>query len=189
MKKSLFIFFVVVTTLFTSCAGSSQGEKASEDSLVINTVAELEDPVQAQVTETLLGALELKDAEEVEALLNQVVSTLVGLVESGDKDALVSYAAEVRDFIVKNGEAMKSVGVDAEAIAALKELAEKAPSTFSGAVETAKKELKNSLEKEVKDAKSDVEENVNATVNQVKEDLNQKVDEAIKQAANKLLGK
>lgn len=68
-----------------------------------------------QISEDMIENFNITDT-----LLNDIVSKLIS--KSRNKDSLDSYAAKVRDFVVKNGKKLKGVSDD-ETIELLKELA------------------------------------------------------------------
>lgn len=70
--------------MFSSCGGNTGSKVAQEDSLVIDTVATLEqdttEDVQAQLTESLQSG----DAAQVQAAIEKVAGEVQAAIQSGD---------------------------------------------------------------------------------------------------------
>lgn len=73
--------------MLSSCGGSTSSKVAEEDSLVIDTVATLEqdttEDVQAQLTESLQS----DDAAQVQAAIEKVAGEVQAAIQSGDQQA------------------------------------------------------------------------------------------------------
>lgn len=79
--------------MFSSCGGNTGNNVAQEDSLVIDTVATLEEDtaedVQAQLTETLQSG----DATQVQAAIEKVAGEMQAAIQSGDRQTAEKYAS------------------------------------------------------------------------------------------------
>lgn len=121
--------------MFSSCGGNTGGKVAQEDSLVIDTVATLEqdttEDVQTQLTETLQSG----DAAQVQAAIEKVAGEVQAAIQSGDQQTAEKYASQIKAFVEQNADKLKALDVNTLTVGNLIDAAKNLP---ANAKQTAK---------------------------------------------------
>ena len=183
--------------MFSSCGGNTGGKVAQEDSLVIDTVATLEqdttEDVQAQLTETLQSG----DAAQVQAAIEKVAGEVQAAIQSGDQQAAEKYASQIKAFVVNTLtvdnliDAAKNLPANAQQTAregknAVKADANAAREAADAAAEKAKADAKAAADQAVEDAKEKAGEKVDEAAAKASEKADQAIQDATDKAKKKL---
>ena len=127
MKKSFALAAVAAFVMLSSCGGSTSSKVAEEDSLVIDTVATLEqdttEDVQAQLTESLQSG----DAAQVQAAIEKVAGEVQAAIQSGDQQAAEKYASQIKAFVEQNADKLKALDVNTLTVGNLIDAAKNLP--------------------------------------------------------------
>ena len=155
--------------MFSSCGGNTGGKVAQEDSLVIDTVATLEqdttEDVQAQLTETL---------------------------QSGDQQAAERYASQIKAFVEQNADKLKALDVNTLTVGNLIDAAKNLPANARQTAHDGKNAVKadanaarEAADAAAEKAKADAKAAADQAVEDAKEKAGEKVDEAAAKASEK----
>ncbi|MGM9619839.1 MAG: hypothetical protein ACI3X4_00105, partial [Bacteroidaceae bacterium] len=102
MKKVFLLVAVVAAVMFSSCGGSTDSKVAEEDSLLIDTVATLEEDTVEDLQAELTRELQSGDAEQIKDAINKVADEVQKALESGDQELVQKYASQFKAFMEEN---------------------------------------------------------------------------------------
>ncbi len=178
--------------MFSSCGGNTGSNVAQEDSLVIDTVATLEqdtaEDVQTQLTETLQSG----DAAQVQAAIEKVASEVKAAIESGDQQAAEKYASQIKVFVEQNADKLKALDVNTLTVGNLIDAAKNLPANARQTARDGKNAVKadanaarEAADAAAEKAKADAKAAADQAVEDAKEKASEKVDEAAAKASEK----
>lgn len=192
MKKSFALAAMAAFVMFSSCGGNTGGKVAQEDSLVIDTVATLEqdttEDVQAQLTETLQSG----DAAQVQAAIEKVAGEVQAAIQSGDQQAAEKYASQIKAFVEQNADKLKALDVNTLTVGNLIDAAKNLPANARQTAHDGKNAVKadanaarEAADAAAEKAKADAKAAADQAVEDAKEKAGEKVDEAAAKASEK----
>ena len=183
---------VAAVVSMTSCGSRTSADTAEEDSLKIDTVAVLDEPVAPTVLNKLTEVVQSGDATKVGALVEQVVEQLQDLVADGRATAAAEYAGKVQEFIETNKEKLQNLDINTTSIIDLVNKVMALPAEAAEAADAAAAAVKadaETVKQAVKDAANQKAEEVKAAADQKVEDAKAKVNEKIEEATDKAVEK
>lgn len=192
MKKSFALAAMAAFVMLSSCGGSTSSKVAEEDSLVIDTVATLEqdttEDVQAQLTETLQSG----DAAQVQAAIEKVAGEVQAAIQSGDQQAAERYASQIKAFVEQNADKLKALDVNTLTVGNLIDAAKNLPANARQTAHDGKNAVKadanaarEAADAAAEKAKADAKAAADQAVEDAKEKAGEKVDEAAAKASEK----
>ena len=180
--------------MFSSCGGNTGNKVAQEDSLVIDTVATLEqdttEDVQAQLTETLQSG----DAAQVQAAIEKVAGEVQAAIQSGDQQAAEKYASQIKAFVEQNADKLKALDVNTLTVGNLIDAAKNLPANARQTAQDGKNAVKadanaarEAADAAAEKAKADAKAAADQAVEDAKEKAKagEKADQAIQDATDK----
>ena len=197
MRKLFLLVAVAAVVGMASCGGHTSADTTEEDSLKIDTVAVLDEPVVPTALNKLSELVQSDDAAGVSSLIGQVVEQLQNLVADGRTTAAAEYAGKVRDFIETNKEKLQNLNIDITPITDLvnkaialpaeaAEAADAATAAVKADVERVKQAVKDAANQKVEDAKAKLNEKMEDATNKAVEKTNEAIDNAAAAAKKKL---
>lgn len=183
---------VAVVVCMASCGGRTSADTTEEDSLKIDTVAVLDEPVAPTVLNKLTEAVQSGDAAKVGALVEQVVGQLQNLAADGRAAVAAEYAGKVQEFVETNKEKLQDLNINTTPITDLVNMVMSLPANASEAADAAAAAVSADVEavkRAVRDAANQKAEEVKAAADQKTEDAKAKVNEKVEDAANKAVEK
>lgn len=200
MKKFLPVVFIAFVVLSASCTNSIQSNQNENDSLRIETVAELYEVTPTEALHNLSDALKRSNPEMVKAKWTEVCVVFFSLLNSENQADLTSYATELCNFVENHAQALKDMDIDVieiyeaatDALLMMKDEekevvgreTEKVKYDAKNVVNDAKEQLKENISKRLEATK----ENVREKEQEIVEKGKQKLDSVMSSTANKLLG-
>lgn len=186
MKKLFSLVAVAAAISFASCGGNTKGNTAEEDSLLIDTVAVLDQTTAIEnVAEVLTQKLAEKDPAGIQAVVEEVKEQVEALVATGDVEAAAKYASKIQEFVDANKAKLEEISEGKttieELINAVKELPTTVEQTTDAAVEAVKADANAAAES----VKAAAEQKANEAVEEAQTKANEKIDEAATKAAEK----
>ena len=189
MKKIFSMMVFVAAFALTSCDGRSSAKTAETDSLIVDTVAVLEDetPMSDDIN-YLTETIEQGDATQVKDAIGLVVSKIQELVNSKKFATAAAYATQVQEFVECNKQKLQEMNINTASITELvnmvRNLPAKAGETAGAAAEAVKADAKAAKEA-VKAAAAQKVEEGKAKVNEKIEEATRKADQKIEEATRK----
>lgn len=180
MKKIFSLAVLAALIGLSSCGGRTSADTTEEDSLKIDTVAVLDEPVAPTVLNKLTEVVQSGDAAKIGTLVDQVVEHIQDLVADGKISIAAEYAGKVQEFIEVNKEKLQDLNINT---ATITELVNKVMALPAEAVETADASA-STIKADAEAVKQAVKEAAKQKADEVKAAADQKVDEA-KTKANK----
>lgn len=180
MKKIFSLAVLAALIGLSSCGGRTSADTTEEDSLKIDTVAVLDEPVAPTVLNKLTEVVQSGDAAKIGTLVDQVVEHIQDLVADGKISIAAEYAGKVQEFIEVNKEKLQDLNINT---ATITELVNKVMALPAEAVETADTSA-STIKADAEAVKQAVKEAAKQKADEVKAAADQKVDEA-KTKANK----
>lgn len=180
MKKIFSLAVLAALIGLSSCGGRTSADTTEEDSLKIDTVAVLDEPVAPTVLNKLTEVVQSGDAAKIGALVDQVVEHIQDLVADGKISIAAEYAGKVQEFIEVNKEKLQDLNINT---ATITELVNKVMALPAEAAETADASAAT-IKADAEAVKQAVKEAAKQKADEVKAAADQKVDEA-KTKANK----
>ena len=180
MKKIFSLAVLAALIGLSSCGGRTSADTTEEDSLKIDTVAVLDEPVAPTVLNKLTEVVQSGDAAKIGTLVDQVVEHIQDLVADGKISIAAEYAGKVQEFIEVNKEKLQDLNINTETIT---ELVNKVMALPAEAAETADASAAT-IKADAEAVKQAVKEAAKQKADEVKAAADQKVDEA-KTKANK----
>lgn len=179
--KTIFSLAVLAALIgLSSCGGRTSADTTEEDSLKIDTVAVLDEPVAPTVLNKLTEVVQSGDAAKIGTLVDQVVEHIQDLVADGKISIAAEYAGKVQEFIEVNKEKLQDLNINT---ATITELVNKVMALPAEAAETADASAAT-IKADAEAVKQAVKEAAKQKADEVKAAADQKVDEA-KTKANK----
>ena len=180
MKKIFSLAVLAALIGLSSCGGRTSADTTEEDSLKIDTVAVLDEPVAPTVLNKLTEVVQSGDAAKIGTLVDQVVEHIQDLVADGKISIAAEYAGKVQEFIEVNKEKLQDLNINT---ATITELVNKVMALPAEAAETADASAAT-IKADAEAVKQAVKEAAKQKADEVKAAADQKVDEA-KTKANK----
>lgn len=180
MKKIFSLAVLAALIGLSSCGGRTSADTTEEDSLKIDTVAVLDEPVAPTVLNKLTEVVQSGDAAKIGSLVDQVVEHIQDLVADGKISIAAEYAGKVQEFIEVNKEKLQDLNINT---ATITELVNKVMALPAEAAETADASAAT-IKADAEAVKQAVKEAAKQKADEVKAAADQKVDEA-KTKANK----
>ena len=180
MKKIFSLAVLAALIGLSSCGGRTSADTTEEDSLKIDTVAVLDEPVAPTVLNKLTEVVQSGDAAKIGTLVDQVVEHIQDLVADGKISIAAEYAGKVQEFIEVNKEKLQDLNINT---ATITELVNKVMALPAEAAETADASAATT-KADAEAVKQAVKEAAKQKADEVKAAADQKVDEA-KAKANK----
>ena len=180
MKKIFSLAVLAALIGLSSCGGRTSADTTEEDSLKIDTVAVLDEPVAPTVLNKLTEVVQSGDAAQIGTLVDQVVEHIQDLVADGKISIAAEYAGKVQEFIEVNKEKLQDLNINT---ATITELVNKVMALPAEAAETADASAAT-IKADAEAVKQAVKEAAKQKADEVKAAADQKVDEA-KTKANK----
>jgi len=180
MKKIFSLAVLAALIGLSSCGGRTSADTTEEDSLKIDTVAVLDEPVAPTVLNKLTEVVQSGDAAKIGTLVDQVVEHIQDLVADGKISIAAEYAGKVQEFIEVNKEKLQDLNINT---ATITELVNKVMALPAEAAETADASAAT-IKADAEAVKQAVKEAAKQKADEVKAAADQKVDEA-KAKANK----
>lgn len=180
MKKIFSLAVLAALIGLSSCGGRTSADTTEEDSLKIDTVAVLDEPVAPTVLNKLTEVVQSGDAAQIGSLVDQVVEHIQDLVADGKISIAAEYAGKVQEFIEVNKERLQDLNINT---ATITELVNKVMALPAEAAETADSSAAT-IKADAEAVKQAVKEAAKQKADEVKAAADQKVDEA-KTKANK----
>jgi len=180
MKKIFSLAVLAALIGLSSCGGRTSADTTEEDSLKIDTVAVLDEPVAPTVLNKLTEVVQSGDAAQIGSLVDQVVEHIQDLVADGKISIAAEYAGKVQEFIEVNKEKLQDLNINT---ATITELVNKVVALPAEAAETADASAAT-IKADAEAVKQAVKEAAKQKADEVKAAADQKVDEA-KTKANK----
>ncbi len=180
MKKIFSLAVLAALIGLSSCGGRTSADTTEEDSLKIDTVAVLDEPVAPTVLNKLTEVVQSGDAAQIGSLVDQVVEHIQDLVADGKISIAAEYAGKVQEFIEVNKEKLQDLNINT---ATITELVNKVMALPAEAAETADASAAT-IKADAEAVKQAVKEAAKQKADEVKAAADQKVDEA-KTKANK----
>lgn len=180
MKKIFSLAVLAALIGLSSCGGRTSADTTEEDSLKIDTVAVLDEPVAPTVLNKLTEVVQSGDAAKIGTLVDQVVEHIQDLVADGKISIAAEYAGKVQEFIEVNKEKLQDLNINT---ATITELVNKVMALPAEAAETADASA-STIKADAEAVKQAVKEAAKQKADEVKAAADQKVDEA-KTKANK----
>lgn len=192
MKKLFSLAALVAVIGFSSCGGRTSADATEEDSLKIDTVAVLDEPVAPTVLNKLTEVVQSGDATKVGTLVDQVVGQIQDLIADGKVAIAAEYAGKVQDFIEANKEKLQDLNVNTATITELvnkvmalpAEAAETADAT-AAAVKADAEAVKQAVKEAAKQKADEVKAAADQKLDEAKEKANEKIEDAANKAAEK----
>lgn len=179
--KTIFSLAVLAALIgLSSCGGRTSADTTEEDSLKIDTVAVLDEPVAPTVLNKLTEVVQSGDAAKIGTLVDQVVEHIQDLVADGKLSIAAEYTGKVQEFIEVNKEKLQDLNINT---ATITELVNKVMALPAEAAETADASA-STIKADAEAVKQAVKEAAKQKADEVKAAADQKVDEA-KTKANK----
>ena len=119
MKKIFSLAVLAALIGLSSCGGRTSADTTEEDSLKIDTVAVLDEPVAPTVLNKLTEVVQSGDAAQIGTLVDQVVEHIQDLVADGKISIAAEYAGKVQEFIEVNKEKLQDLNINTETITEL----------------------------------------------------------------------
>ena len=192
MRKLILLAALAAVLGMASCGGHTSADTTEEDSLKIDTVAVLDEPVAPTALNKLSELVQSDDDAGVSSLIGQVVEQLQNLVADGRTTAAAEYAGKVRDFIETNKERLQNLNIDITPITDLVNKAIVLPAEAAEAADAATAAVKADVERvkqAVKDAANQKAEEMKTAADQKVEDAKAKLNEKMEDATNKAVEK
>ena len=180
MKKIFSLAVLAALIGLSSCGGRTSADTTEEDSLKIDTVAVLDEPVAPTVLNKLTEVVQSGDVAKIGTLVDQVVEHIQDLVADGKISIAAEYAGKVQEFIEVNKEKLQDLNINT---ATITELVNKVMALPAEAAETADASAAT-IKTDAEAVKQAVKEAAKQKADEVKAAADQKVDEA-KTKANK----
>lgn len=191
MKKIMFMALTAAAFSFSSCGNTTSKDAPDGDTVAVSLTAEdqaAEDAVEAAkpVIAELTQKLEANDAEGVAKILDQVKEQIAKL----DPAQTTVYVKQVQDFINSNKDKIQSLVANNAAVNQFVSTitSVNAEEVANSIINAAKNQVEDAANEAVDAAKDEAKKAVENEVNKQKEAAKAKANEAISNAASKILG-
>ncbi|MBQ7180587.1 MAG: hypothetical protein IJR87_04765 [Bacteroidaceae bacterium] len=192
MEKFFSLAVLAAVICLSSCGGRTSADTTEEDSLKIDTVAVLDEPIAPTTLNKLTEVIQSGDATKVSTLVDQVVGQIQELIADGKVAIAAEYAGKVQEFIEANKEKLQDLNVNTATITELVDKVMALPAEAAEAADAAAVAVKAdaaAVKQAVREAAKQKADEVKTAAEQKVDEAKAKANEKIEDAANKAIEK